>query len=92
MTAQRALSHLPPAELVERDLPPTGLLVGTEQLLTGSAAERRSIDGAEAPGPYAHPAEVLGAVPGVHRLPIDHSAKPLLTDDQIRQAEISVHH
>ena len=66
-----------------------GLLAAPEIVVT---RQRKGNDVTDDIRPYILQLAVIGPVPGVHQLPIDHRAKPLLTDDQIRQTEISVHH
>ncbi len=45
----------------------------------------------EAPGGGAQPADVLGRLPDVGQLPVEHGVQTVATDQEVAQAEVTVH-
>ena len=64
----------------------TGLPVGLEQLLPGAQSRDRRAR-AEPPGLHAQPAKVLGQVPQMGQLPVQHRPPALPADDEVPSRE-----
>ncbi len=81
---------LPPPDPVGVDRRTSGRGVGLEQL--GQLSETAHPAGpTEPPGSRAQPAEVLGRVPCVGKLPVEHGPQALRPDEQVAHPEITVH-
>src|SRR5690348_11751073 len=81
--------HFPPANPLAIDGAAADALVTPEQVLVGTEATDRTV-AAEAPGPHAEVAEILGRVAPMDELPIQHGPDPVLSHDQVAEAEVAV--
>src|SRR6202035_3783190 len=81
---------LPPEELGERDLAAPGGAIGVDQGLIRPHS-RDWLRSAEPPRGHAQVAEVLQRVAHVDELPIEHGGDPVLVDQEVSEAEVTVH-
>src|SRR5690242_15043028 len=81
--------HLPPPNPVPVDCAAAHALVPPEQILVGAEAANRVL-AAEAPRAHTQVTEVLAGVASMDKLPIEHTADPVLADDQVAEPKIAV--
>src|SRR6516162_8767505 len=74
--------NLPPVDSLEGDRRTAGRLVGGEEVRDSTEAAHLA-GTAEAPGRRTQPADVLGRVPRVGQLPVEHAAQALSTDEEV---------